>query len=160
MRRALKRLSITLVVLLAAIQMYRPERSNPPTDPEMRIEAAHPMTPGLSGVWNRACRDCHSNDTVWPWYSNVAPVSWFVTGHVDHARRHMNVSEWGKYDKGEASSRLKKMCEFSRERTMPLSSYRLIHRNARLSDDDIDEICSWAAATRQALKATLTQGAR
>jgi predicted ATP-dependent Lon-type protease len=113
------------------------------------------MPSEVQAVLKRACYDCHSNETSWPWYSNVAPASWFVTDHVDHGRKHLNFSDWAqegrhteKKDAGEQLDEIRKEVE---ARNMPLGSYLLLHPDARLSDRDIKLITDWAVSERQRL---------
>ena len=96
-------------------------------------------------VLDRACRDCHSNDTRWPWYSHVAPISWFVIDHVDHGRSHFNYSEWNRYSQADAESLLERVCKLARLGTMPLPSYTWMHGRARLSPGDVAALCSWTS---------------
>jgi hypothetical protein len=83
-----------LFLVLLAAQFVRPARTNPRTDPSRTLAAVHPMPAAVASAFDRACRDCHSNETRWPWYSHVAPVSWFVIDHVNHGRSHFNSSDW------------------------------------------------------------------
>ena len=76
------------------MQLVRPARTNPPTDRPRTLFARVTVSAADRRGAERACRDCHSNDTRWPWYSNVAPVSWFVIDHVNHGRSHFNYSDW------------------------------------------------------------------
>jgi len=154
MRRLLARLSLTLLAAFAAIQLFRPGRTNPAEIPERTIESHLAWTGRAGEVFERACLDCHSDRTEWPWYSNVAPFSWVVAGHVDHARDHLNVSRWSGYDPLERASFLGKMCEFVRIDRMPLDSYTWIHRDAVLDEEDEDALCEW---TRAALETTKAQ---
>jgi hypothetical protein len=133
----------SLGVFLAG-QLIRPARTNPPTEPARTLAAKLPVTPEAAAVKNRACRDCHSNDTTWPWYSNVAPVSWFVIDHVRSGRRHFNYSEWGGYAPDKTRKLLHDICEEVQDGSMPMGSYTLVHRDARLSDTDVQALCSWA----------------
>ena len=94
-RRILRIAVGVLVVAFIAAQFYRPERSNPASDPILSFEAVAKPSAELTSLLNRSCRDCHSNDTVWPWYSKVAPASWLVAQDVDEGRSHLNFSEWG-----------------------------------------------------------------
>lgn len=143
MRRIVRWASALFIVTLAGSQFIRPARTNPVTDPGRTLAARASVTPEAAAVLDRACRDCHSNDTRWPWYSNVAPVSWFVIDHVNHGRSHFNYSEWAKYEPEEARNLLKDVCGMSRKEEMPLSSYTLVHRGARLSDADVAALCDW-----------------
>jgi hypothetical protein len=93
LKRIAKWLFIILVVLFLAIQFVRPARTNPAVDESQTIFARTQMTPPVATILNRSCVDCHSNKTVWPWYTNVVPVSWFIVNHVDEGRRLLNLSE-------------------------------------------------------------------
>jgi hypothetical protein len=143
MASMLKWVGIVLAVAALGIQFVRPPRTNPPTDPSRTLAARAPLAPAAQAILERACRDCHSHDTRWPWYSNVAPVSWFVIDHVNHGRRHFNYSDWASYDAEEAARLLKNACAFARKRTMPLPSYLRMHGDARLSDADVAALCAW-----------------
>jgi acyl-CoA reductase-like NAD-dependent aldehyde dehydrogenase len=142
MRRKFRAFAVTAAVLVIAIQFVRPARTNPAVDPTRALTAMHPVPSHAAGVLDRACRDCHSNDTRWPWYSNVAPVSWFVIDHVNHARSHFNYSDWAGYSLEDRARLLKNSCDLAREREMPLQSYLWMHGAARLSTADIDAVCS------------------
>jgi hypothetical protein len=102
-------------------------------------------------VLERSCMDCHSNRTDWPWYSNVAPASWFVTDHVNHGRRHLNFSEWDAYDRRRADGLLKEICRTARSGFMPLDSYTLVHRGARLTPADVKTLCEWTGEEQRRL---------
>ena len=99
--------------------------------------AAMTVPADAAAVLKRACRDCHSNDTTWPWYSGVAPVSWLVIDHVRSGRRHFNYSEWTRYESEKARKILHDICEETRDGSMPIGSYLLAHREARLSEADV-----------------------
>ena len=141
-----------LVVLLAAgfviIQFFRKPRTNPAIDPNQTIESHLQVSPQVAAMLDRSCNDCHSNKTRWPWYANVAPVSWFVIGHVDDGRRDMNFSNWGGYDKDKQSRRLRDMCELVQDGEMPLSTYTPLHPGSTLSAEDKKMLCDWANAER------------
>lgn len=135
-----------LILILGGIQLVRPERTNPPTDPSRTLFATAPVPRAAADVLQRSCRDCHSNDTRWPWYSNVAPVSWFVIDHVNHGRSHFNYSDWARYNEKDADRLVKKSCEFARDGSMPLPEYARIHSETRLSPEDVTALCGWMEA--------------
>jgi Haem-binding domain len=141
MRRAAKYIGVVLAVVFVGAQAVRPARTNPPVDRQRSIERFTPIAPAASHVLERACRDCHSNRTEWPWYSNVAPVSWFVIDHVNHARSHLNFSEWSSYSADERRKLLDGVCSQTRDGSMPLPSYTWIHWSARLSEADVKVLC-------------------
>src|SRR6266851_5041950 len=89
---------IVLLVLFGAIQLIQPERTNPSGDPMMKIEADDELTPKVNAILERACVDCHSNQTKWPWYSRIAPISWLMVRHVNEGRKKLNLSEWLQQD--------------------------------------------------------------
>lgn len=97
MSRRLKQAAVVLVVVFAAAQLVRPERANPPIDSSRTIQAHVGTASGLGAVLDRACRDCHSNGTVWPWYTQVAPVSWLWAYGAKAGRKAVNFSEWAGY---------------------------------------------------------------
>jgi hypothetical protein len=132
--------------LLLAIQMIRPARTNPPTEPSGTLAASMAVPAATMAVLERSCRDCHSNDTRWPWYSNVAPLSWMLIDHVNSGRRHFNYSEWGRYTPDKSRKLLHDICEETRKGSMPVGSYTLLHHDARLSAADVQTLCTWTAA--------------
>jgi len=146
---------MVMLVLFAAAQFVRPARTNPLTE-DVRTAQAHLRLPSeVQAVLKRACYDCHSNETRWPWYSNVAPVSWFLTDHVDHGRKHLNFSDWaqaGRYtEKQDVYGQLDEIRKEVEARNMPLGSYLILHPDAKLSDPEIKVISDWAVSERQRL---------
>jgi len=133
--------------LIVGIQLIRPARTNPPVNQSHTLEAVVFVPPKIESILQRGCYDCHSDRTSWPWYSNVAPVSWFVIDHVDSGRRHVNFSEWLRRDTKNPAEytreRFQAICRQVQTGDMPLTSYLLLHRTAKLSQDDIETICQW-----------------
>ncbi len=100
----------------------------------------------------RACMDCHSNQTVWPWYSYVAPMSWLVEKDVQRGRERVNFSEWDQYTFEQRSRFLAEIASAVKNREMPLPQYTMIHRGAKLSNADTDVLYAWARVERRKLK--------
>ncbi|HMG74331.1 MAG TPA: heme-binding domain-containing protein, partial [Pyrinomonadaceae bacterium] len=121
--KIVKWLLISLICLFILIQLKRPARTNPAVDESQTIEARAQMPPQAKDILDRSCRDCHSNKTEWPWYTNVAPVSWWITDHVNEGRQNLNLSEWGKLDKDRQDRKLRQICDEVEGGGMPLSSY-------------------------------------
>jgi hypothetical protein len=147
MRRAARIIVVFGVLALAGIQAIRPARTNPSSNPADALTSHIRVPSDAAAILDRSCRDCHSNDTRWPWYSRVAPASWLVIDHVNHGRSHFNLSDWGTYDRQRQAELLKNSCELARKASMPMPSYLLAHRGARLSAADVDTLCTWAAPT-------------
>ena len=99
-----KRLAVSLVFILAAVQFFQPARTNSPVDPKRELHANLAVDAAVATVLERSCNDCHSYRSVWPWYSHVAPVSWLVVSDVNRGRKALNFSEWASYQPGEQLS--------------------------------------------------------
>jgi len=133
-----RKIAAVLVLVLAGMQLVRCDHTNPPVTAEIQA------SPEVKAILRRACYDCHSNESRWPWYSQVAPVSWLVARDVRDGRRHLNFSEWG--TKSEAV-RGKKQLEAGQEIAsgeMPMSIYVPLHGEAKLSDADKAVLRAWA----------------
>jgi hypothetical protein len=135
-----------LLALLAASQLIRPARTNPPIDPRKMLVATEHPPANMVAVLDRACHDCHTNSTRWPWYTNVAPISWWIVDHVNEGRRRASFSDWAAYDAPRRLKELGEICKRVERHNMPLQSYLLIHRDARLSDQERRAICDWTLA--------------
>jgi formate-dependent nitrite reductase cytochrome c552 subunit len=133
----LKQAVVVLVVVLAAAQLVRPDRANPPTDPSRTIQAHVGTTSGLAAVLDRSCNECHSN----------APVSWLMAYTVDKGRKAVNFSDWAAYEPDVQRTLLAASCEDASNGRMP-GAYTLIRPDARLSTQDIQTICAVARQAR------------
>jgi hypothetical protein len=122
-------------------QAFRIDRSNP------AVESEVPAPPEIRGLLRRACYDCHSSETVWPWYSQVAPVSWLISHDVREGREKVNFSTWGRYDPARRARMLRKSGAETAEGEMPPWYYRLMHPEARLTPGEIGAVRRWAAST-------------
>jgi Haem-binding domain len=149
MRKIFQWAAISIVVLFVGLQFVRPAKTNPAIDESRTLEQHIQMSDEVKATLKRACYDCHSNETLWPWYSNVAPISWFVIDHVNDGRRHLNFSDWARYDKQREAKKLAEIQETVRVGQMPLSSYLIIHHEAKLSEEDKKTIGDWAKAEQQ-----------
>jgi hypothetical protein len=134
-----------VVGLLAAIQLAPVDRSNPP------VEAEVPADPNVRAILRRACYDCHSNETVWPWYSRVAPFSWLVARDVREGRRELNFSTWNQYTTKQQIKKLKESWEEVAEGEMPPWFYLPVHRDAVLPPEDRAALRQWSAGGPQPL---------
>jgi hypothetical protein len=146
----LKIAAITCAVVFVAIQAIRPARTNPPTDSSQTLEATMHPPPNVARLLQRGCADCHTNNTVWPWYTNIAPLSWWIVNHVNEGRRHASFSEWARYDRGRQAQALAAACARLERHDMPLPSYLLMHRDARLTDAERGTICDWTRSAADA----------
>jgi hypothetical protein len=154
-QKILKWTVIALAVIFAALQFIRPARTNPPVDESRTILAQTHITPEVARLLDRSCNDCHSNQTRWPWYSNIAPVSWFVVNHVNVGRREMNLSDWAQYSRDDQQGFLKRICREVTSGQMPLASYLRLHGEAKLSTEDVRTLCDWASSETERLSQSL-----
>jgi Haem-binding domain len=127
-----------VVAVLASMQLVPVRRENPPVELEM------PAGAELRAVLRRACYDCHSNETRWPWYSRVAPASWMIANDVYHARKRLNFSTWNRYGQAERRDERKKADDAVEEGDMPLWLYVPLHPEADLDRRDRRLILEWA----------------
>jgi hypothetical protein len=148
--RAARWALLLFLVLFIGAQAFRPDRTNPPSQAAASL-LVH-ATPEVKAIFDRSCRDCHSNDTRWPWYTNVSPTSWFVANHVTHGREHFNYSEWTAIDEDEQDSLLGGICSLTERGRMPLPSYLTVHRDAKLSPADVKTLCAWTEKMRDMLQ--------
>jgi Haem-binding domain len=152
MRRKLKWFFIALVVLavgFALLQFTNPPRTNPQVVSDLM--ASNPPPPQVAAMLHSACYDCHSNETRWPWYSRVAPVSWLIASDVKEGREHLNLSEWPN-DPERAIKRLENMSDEISSGEMPLPKYTKIHADARLTESQRKELTEWLDAEAARLK--------
>lgn len=144
-----KRIAVATVFLLMAIQLIPVNRSNPTVEPSRTISATLAMPDDVKVVFERSCNNCHSNETAWPWYSYVAPVSWIVAHDVHQARKVMNLSEWSTYSAQRKEDRLEEICEQVIKGDMPDRKYAIFHRKAKLTPQERDAVCQWSEDARQ-----------
>jgi len=148
MKRRAKWLVVILGGIFIAIQFIGPARTNPPVAPSHTIGSQLQIPPRMADIMNRACMDCHSYETRWPWYSGVAPVRWWLVQHVNDGRETLNLSEWSQYQPAYAGATLGAMAKAARPGLMPPASYRALHPLARLSVEEVTEFSDWAEAER------------
>lgn len=112
------------------------------------------LVPGdVQRVFERACQDCHSNNTHWPWYAKVTPVSFLVAQDVNRGRRFLNLSEWQNYTRGQKLGYLGGMAAATRNQKMPPRMYSAMHPDARLTDEERRRISRWAVDERKRVRA-------
>ena len=148
MKRWIKRLLLVVLLFGLAIQAFRPSRTTPTASPRDDVTLTAKVDPAVASTLQRSCRDCHSNDTRWPWYSHVAPVSWVVAHDVHAGREQLNLSIWRRYSENAQQKLLGKICEEVRDGEMPDTTYILMHREARLTQADAEAICTWTKTAR------------
>src|SRR6218665_2853001 len=128
-----KKILIVSGALLVLIQLIRIDKSNPASDPASDFITATAATPEVASLLKASCYDCHSNESTYPWYTNIAPVSWWIKHHIDEGRGELNFSEWEGYSWRRKDDKLEECVEMIEEGEMPMSSYTLVHKEAELN---------------------------
>ena len=136
----MKKIIIAVIVALLVIQFIPVNRDNPESDSQSEIA----LQPNVKTIVEKACYDCHSNKTNWPWYSYVAPVSFIVAKHVEDGRDELNFSIWQEYSEKRKSKKLKELVEEVEEGEMPLFPYPVTHPEASLTEEEINTLIQWA----------------
>lgn len=134
----IKKVFVVVLIALVAMQFYPVDRTNPAVTSEVEVDDE------VLQILRRSCYDCHSNETVWPWYSYVAPVSWLIADDVHEAREHLNFSEWDKYDLQRRQHKLEEIVDEVEAGAMPLKKYRFMHPETEVSDEELTVLKSWA----------------
>lgn len=137
---------LALLGALLAIQLIRPDMTNPPVNQAQDFRQVMQTPAGVQSILESACYDCHSNETKHPWYSQVAPVSWWVADHVNEGREALNFSTFGALNAEDRAEALEESAEKVQEGEMPLDSYTWMHPEAKLSAAQRDLVIKWLDA--------------
>ena len=143
-----KKILLVIVIALVAIQFFRPDRNINSQASSSDISAVVGVPDTVRVILQNACYDCHSNNTRYPWYINIQPAGWWMAGHISEAKGDLNFSEFGGYEQRRQLGKLEGIAAVVEEDIMPLRSYKLMHKNARLSQDEKNMLIDW---TRQSV---------
>ncbi|MVT07921.1 heme-binding domain-containing protein [Chitinophaga tropicalis] len=139
---------LSLLAIVVLMQFIRPSRNeNNREEPANDITKVYPMPADVQKLLKVACYDCHSNNTQYPWYTNIQPVGWWMAHHVDEGKEELNFNEYASYSPKRQQNKLKRIREEVEEDEMPLGSYTIIHRDARLTAQQKDLLIKWIDST-------------
>lgn len=144
MKKALRFAALGLLLAFTGAQFFRSPRNDGPADGPQSILEQHPVPDEVRKILQRACYDCHSNHTAYPWYASIQPVAWWLNRHVREGKAELNFSEFAAYDPKRAVRKLQATADEVLDRHMPLKSYLLMHRDAKLTDADVALLTQWA----------------
>lgn len=131
-----------IFLVLILIQLIRPEKND--SNIELNgISTVMQVPESVKQIIKTSCADCHSNNTKYPWYSEIAPISWYLASHVNKGKEHLNFSEWAVYNKDQKNHILKDLDEKLTVHKMPLKSYLILHKEAVLTKDQYDILLNW-----------------
>jgi hypothetical protein len=143
-----KKIGWTLLILFLGLQLYRPEKNlTEPNDLRPFLAETNPPAQ-VETLLKSSCYDCHSNRTEYPWYNEVAPVSWWIADHVEEGKEHLNFAEWAQYSDKKKDHKLEEVIETVESEEMPLNEYTWTHEGARLTKAERKAIMDWANRSR------------
>ncbi|MNE47287.1 hypothetical protein D3C80_1416860 [compost metagenome] len=134
------------------IQFIRPSKNKAEAPSTNSIATQYSVPADVQQSLDIACMDCHSNNTNYPWYTNIQPVGWWLQKHVNDGKRHLNFSEFTAYTPKKANHKLDEVIESQHEGWMPIDSYLWIHKDAKLTQQQKDAIVSWATGIQQQIQ--------
>jgi len=132
-----------LLVVMLLIQFIRIDKVNPASPAGQDFVTVEKPPAAVASILKNACYDCHSHQTTYPWYTNLAPVSWMIRSHIKGGRQHVNFSTWGAYDAKKRDHKLAEIAEEVGENRMPMKSYTWLHSEAKLSAADREILINW-----------------
>lgn len=150
--KIVKKILIGLLIVLVVMQAFRPAK-NLSGDKTKDISVSYVVPEDVKSILAKACNDCHSNSTRYPWYSEVQPVAWWLNDHIIDGKRHMNFNEFDSYRIAKQYKKLEECIKEVKEGGMPLSSYTIIHKDAILSDTEKQALFNWCEVLRDSIKA-------
>jgi hypothetical protein len=143
-----KKIAWTLLILFVAMQFYRPEK-NESADAHLSQFLSETNPPEqVAGILESSCYDCHTDHTNYPWYNQVAPVSWWLADHIEEGKEHLNFSDWDSYSPKKKDHKMEELIEEVEEGEMPLNEYTWTHSEADLTEQQRQAVMDWARQTR------------
>jgi hypothetical protein len=143
-----KKILLGLLAVLVIIQFIKPEKNISSTPSVNSIHNKFPANEETMQILKTACNDCHTNNTVYPWYAHIQPVAWWLDSHVDDGKKHLNFDEFLTYKLKKQDHKLEELIESQEDHWMPLDSYTWIHKEAKLDDKQRLALLNWAKETR------------
>lgn len=149
----LKKIGWTLLIALVTIQFIRPSKNQSSQEQPQAIQTKYPVPQHVASILKKACYDCHSNNTQYPWYSNIQPVYWWLNDHIQEGKRELNFDEYTNKRLRYQYHKMEEVIEQVKEGEMPLNSYTWTHADARLTQDEKVALTQWAQGVMDTLKA-------
>ena len=154
MKKILKLIGIVLLVVLILIQLIHPTKNIAAIPAEHHIGKLYAVPANVEQILVKACYDCHSNNTKYPWYNNIQPVAWWLNDHIKDGKQHLNFDEFTTYPIAKQYKKLEECMNEVKEGGMPLESYTLIHKNAILTEAEKKTFFNWCNTVRNSIKLT------
>lgn len=148
----MKKIGLIILVVVAGIQFIQPARNSSGQVLLTDISKTVPIPRSVQSLLQAACYDCHSNNTSYPWYTYVQPIGWMLSNHIQKGKKDFNFSEFGSYSHRRQLSKLKSLASQVKDDEMPLASYTMLHKNARLTKEQKTLIIEWALHAKDSLE--------
>ena len=148
-----RKILLIIIVILIGIQFIRPAKNQSADVLTSDISHAYSVPQNVSVILKKACNDCHSNNTAYPWYAEVQPVAWWLNHHIQEGKNELNFNEFAAYAIPRQYHKLEEVIEQVKEGEMPIWSYSLIHTDAKLTDEEKQTLINWAEGVRSTMKA-------
>ena len=154
-KSVLKKVFFGLLIVFVIIQFFHPPKNTNATISAHDMTVQYPIPDSVHQILKKACYDCHSNNTRYPWYNNIQPVAWWLDDHVTEGKKELNFSEFGSRTPAKQAKKLKKLAKEVQEGGMPLASYTWMHKDAILTDAEKNMLIDWATNLSQQITAKL-----
>lgn len=151
--KPLKKIILALMGVLVIIQFIQPQKNQGPVMPEHQLFSRYATPAPVQAILQKACMDCHSNNTQYPWYASIQPVAWWLDEHVEDGKKHINFDEYTHRSLRYQYHKMEETIEMVKEEEMPLPSYTWTHTEARLTNEERSAITGWAQSVMDTLKA-------
>ena len=152
-KKIIKNILLFLLAALVVIQFFHPKPNKSKGDQPHYIGNVFSVPEEVRFILAKACFDCHSNNTRYPWYSNIQPVDWWMTGHINNGKKGLNFDEYTSRSLRYRYNKMKDLIDQIKHGDMPLNSYTWIHKDAILTQPEKDKLINWANANMDTLKA-------
>ena len=147
-----KKILFVLLIILIVIQFFHPARNKSEGEQPNKVSTLYPVSSEVKSILDKACMDCHSNNTAYPWYSKIQPVDWWMTHHVNEGKRELNFDEFATYNLRRQYHKLEEVMKQVKDNEMPISSYTWIHKDAILTTAEQNGLINWADSIRNEMK--------
>jgi len=153
LKTILKRTFQVLLVAFIVIQFFRPSKNRSETMSANDISTKYAVPQDVQTILKTSCYDCHSNNTVYPWYAEIQPVAWWLDSHIRDGKKDLDFSEFATYRIRRQYKKLEEINELVKKDEMPLDSYLWIHKNAKLNEQQKLVLANWVTSVRDSIKA-------
>ena len=143
MRKITKPILLIVLIILIIIQFFAIDKTNPPVNASQDFVFYTNTPPKVASILKVACYDCHANTTKYPWYTSIQPIAWWIKGHINNGRKHLNYSEWTLYDTKKQRHKIEEMIEVLEDKEMPMLSYMIAHQDAWIDEQQRQLVVEW-----------------